>query len=300
MTSFDIAPDVSCLSLGFVNVYFVQNPDQSWVLIDTGLQISAGAIQNAAREKFGAVPPAAILLTHGHLDHAGSARQLGQHWGVPVFVHRREWPFVVGKSVHPPKDPTTGGALANMARLMPWPMLNLTGVARRLPDDGSVPGLPDWEIIETPGHAPGHVSFWNPQKRVLIAGDAFCTADFDSLGGMLFKTPKISRPGTPFTCDWQAAHQSVQKLADLEPLIIGAGHGNPLTEGDISKQLGDFARENWTPERGRYALEPALCNENGIVSLPSAPPDPFARNAGLAASGAAAIALGVRLLTRRR
>ena len=47
----------------------------------------------------------------------------------------------------------------------------------------SVPGLPDWECIPTPGHTPGHVSFFRPRDRVLIAGDAVLTVQLNSFRG---------------------------------------------------------------------------------------------------------------------
>ncbi|HYU35196.1 MAG TPA: Uma2 family endonuclease [Thermoanaerobaculia bacterium] len=48
-------------------------------------------ILRAAEDLFGDQPPAAIVLTHGHFDHRSSARQLAEHWDVPVYAHRRSW-----------------------------------------------------------------------------------------------------------------------------------------------------------------------------------------------------------------
>ena len=50
-----------------------------------------------------------------------------------------------------------------------------------LPEDGSIPHLPDWEWIYTPGHSPGHVSFFREKDLTLIVGDAFVTVKQESL-----------------------------------------------------------------------------------------------------------------------
>ncbi len=52
------------------------------------------------------------------------------------------------------------------------------------PDVG-VPGLPDWQVIPTPGHTPGHLAPFREADRTLIAGDAVLTVDLNSLGDAL-------------------------------------------------------------------------------------------------------------------
>ena len=83
-----IAPGVYCLRMGVgitsTNVYFVRS-DSSWVLIDTAGPNRGTEIRSAAETIFGAGSrPAAILLTHLHATHAGSAHELATEWGLPV------------------------------------------------------------------------------------------------------------------------------------------------------------------------------------------------------------------------
>ena len=82
----EIAPDTYYLRVRRSNVYFVRSQG-SWVLIDAGWTGSADAIRGAAESLFGpGAYPAAILLTHAHPDHFGSAADLARVWELPVGV----------------------------------------------------------------------------------------------------------------------------------------------------------------------------------------------------------------------
>ena len=77
----EVAPGVARLRVLFVNLYFVDAPD-GWVLVDTGVPGSAALIKRTAEKRYGEkARPRAIILTHGHFDHAGSAAELAGAWG---------------------------------------------------------------------------------------------------------------------------------------------------------------------------------------------------------------------------
>ena len=205
-------------------------------------------------------------------------------------------PYLTGKSAYPPKDPTVGGAMAMLSRVFPMNVVDLGDRLLPLPEDGVVPGLPDWEWHFTPGHSPGHVSYFRPEDGTLLVGDAFATVNLDSLPALLTRRPEISRPPTPFTCDWTAAGQSVKLLASFIPFTVGCGHGRPMSGPNIALDLNSFADSFTPPAHGRYVGSPARTNENGIVSVPPPAPDPFPLQAA-----AAAVALGaaVALMKQR-
>ena len=296
MKTQEIAPAVACLPIAFVNVYFVGTRD-NWVLIDSGLPHTFNRIRAAAEELFGDLPPSAILLTHGHFDHSGAAQQAAQHWKVPIYAHPLERPYLSGLSSYPPPDPTTGGAIAFMSRLMPARANDLSQYLQPLPDDGSVPFLDDWRWIFTPGHSPGHVSFFRDSDKTLIAGDALATADMDKWGGAMLKRPQqIARSGTPFVCDWDKTRQSAQALAPLKPRVLACGHGIPMNGEDVAPQLKNFAANFPIPSHGRYVETAAQTDESGVVSLPPPAPDPFPK----IALGVGATLLAATLLKRRR
>jgi len=294
MTVEELTPALACLRFTIANAYLVGSPGASWVLVDAGTPRYAASIRSAAEKRFGPhARPTAILLTHGHFDHAGSARELAEAWDVPIYAHKLERPYLSGKSAYPPKDPTAGGAMAFLSRFFPSTSVDLGERLQDLPDGGEVPGLPGWHWHHTPGHAPGHVVFFQPGESILLAGDACVTMDLDSAIGILTLEPRISRPPAPFTYDWEQAHASVELLAGLRPFVLGCGHGKPMTGGAVAAELADLACNFPKPTHGRYAGLPARADESGLTFVPPPAPDPLPKVAaavGLSALALAAIA----------
>ncbi|MEP6956172.1 MAG: MBL fold metallo-hydrolase [Chthoniobacterales bacterium] len=285
-----IAPDVGWLPISFVNAYFIGRPGGRWVLVDAGLPGRADQIRRAAAGRFGShSKPEAIVLTHGHFDHAGSALNLARNWDVPIYAHELELPYLRGESDYPPPDPTIGGAIAFLSRFMPSRPYDFGNRLRPL-SAGAVPGLPDWDWLATPGHSPGHVSLFRGSDRVLLAGDAFATMDMDSWGGLISAKQVLARAGAPFNYDWQATSVAVRQLAALRPNVVGCGHGMPMSDPDLVLQLERFAATFGAPRSGRYARESAVVNEHGVVSVPPPPYDPVPL-----ATAAAMMAVGIVL-----
>ena len=291
----------------FVNVYFVETGTPGeWVLVDTGLPGSAKTIIAAADKLFyPGSHPEAILLTHGHLDHVGAAKELADHWNVPVIAHPLELPFLTGKALYPPRDPTVGGSLAFMSRFFPAQLPNLGNRVQGLDvDDPSTPYLMNWRWLHVPGHAPGQLAFFREADRDLLGADAFATCHHDSIPAVLLGLPKISRAGTPFNYDWEAARRSVQLLAELEPRAIGCGHGPVIKGSEAAAGLHELANNYPVPTHGRYVSEPARTDSNGVEHLPPAPKDKLPMQAavigaGLLAAGAAWFFTGGRRKNNR-
>ena len=246
------------------------------------------------------MPPEAILLTHGHMDHAGSALDLANFWDVPVIAHPLELPYLTGRSKYPPQDPTVGGFLALMGRFVAVAWQDLGGRVRTLESGREVPGLEGWEWHHTPGHSPGQVAFFRRDDGTLIAGDALSTVNLNSLFACLFEVQRVCGPPAPSTPDWQRARESVELLAELRPLTIACGHGIPMSGGEAVMQLAELATNFQVPAHGRYVREPARMDESGVVSLPAPPPDALpgvAVAVGVAAAAGTMFAVAAR---RRR
>ena len=250
-----VTADLTRLRFLFVNLYY-WGTASSWVLIDAGLQGSMSTIVETAEERFGrGTKPQAIILTHGHFDHVGAFPELFERWDVPVYAHSLELPHVTGRTDYPPPDPTVGkGAMALMSFAYPNEAIDLGARAKPLPEDGSVPHMPDWRWIHTPGHTAGHVSLFRERDRCLIAGDAFVTVKQESLYAVATQEQEIHGPPAYFTPGWRAARQSVERLAALRPAIAATGHGTPMSGEALSRGLEKLVREFdeiAVPDQGR-------------------------------------------------
>lgn len=240
----DIAPGLTGLRITFVNVFGVTNPSGSWTLIDAGIPGSAPLIRAWAERTFHQ-PPAAIVLTHGHFDHVGAALTLANGWKIPVYAHPLEFPYLTGSQSYPPPNPGAGGGLmALLSPLYPKTPIDLNGHLRTLPagTGANVPELDGWQLLHTPGHTPGHVSFFRTHDKTLIVGDAFCSTKPESFfEAALIQQPELHGPPSYFTSDWNAARASVQKLAALNPLTVALGHGKPLSGTGVPAELRQLA-----------------------------------------------------------
>jgi glyoxylase-like metal-dependent hydrolase (beta-lactamase superfamily II) len=112
-------------------------------------------------------------------------------------------------------------------RCTPRPV-NVSPRLQALPDDHSVPDMPGWRWLHTPGHSPGHVSLWRSADRLLIAGDAIVTTGQESVYSAVTQAPEMHGPPMYFTPDWLSAKQSVLKLAALGPDTVVTGHGQAM------------------------------------------------------------------------
>lgn len=301
----EFAEDLAYVRTGIVNVFLIGPPgagDRNWVLVDAGLPGWAGSIESSAARRFGeGARPAAIILTHGHFDHVGSLQALAELWDAPVYAHELELPYLTGRSPYPPPDPTVGGGImASLSWMFPRGPINLGDRVKALPAGGGAPELPGWRWIHTPGHTPGHVSFFRDDDRTLIAGDAFVTVKQESALAVLSQRREVHGPPAYYTMDWDAARRSVEDLAALAPVIAGTGHGVPISGEELHAGLlalaCNFARDA-VPEYGRYVERPARANLEGVVSLP---PDVHHPLLTTLAGFGAGVAAGLLLRTSRR
>jgi len=261
-----VAPGVYCLRTGRgiteANLYLIRS-GPAWVLIDAVWPNRGQLIKSAAESLFGpGARPAAILLTHIHPDHSGSALELARIWDLPVYVHPSELPLAAGRYLPEYGNPLDRWLVAPLLRLLPRRKVeasisrnSLEGTARALDPDGSVPGLPDWQAIPTPGHTPGHVAFFRGSDRVLLTGDAILTVNLNSARDLLAGRHRISGPPYISTWNWPAAKESAAVLARLQPRVLACGHGRqvsgPGTAGKLSSFSGQFSRQPASTRSGK-------------------------------------------------
>jgi glyoxylase-like metal-dependent hydrolase (beta-lactamase superfamily II) len=248
-----IAPDVFLLGpwgRTQTNAYLVRDR-ASWFLVDAGWENDGPRIRDAARLLLGpGLAPSAILLTHAHPDHQGSARELAQAWGCPVYAHPAEIPIATGDfaAMERYAGPLDRWLILPLMRVLGrrWREAilaagSLAGVLRPLQPEGVVPGLEGWRWVPTPGHTPGHVAYVRARDRVVISGDAVLTLEVNTWSGLLRQEQGLSGPPWYTTWDRAAATASIAAIAHLEPAVLAGGHGRPVVGPGTAAAVQSFA-----------------------------------------------------------
>jgi len=216
-----IAADVWHLPLiprNAINAYLIGD-----VLVDTGIKQSESKIAKMLEGR----SISAIALTHAHGDHAGAMKKLAARFGVPVWCGAADREATeTGRLVLSPTVDRPGlSTIANGAA-----GFDGTSVARTLAEGDSLTA--GFVVLETPGHSPGHLSFWRETDRTLVCGDVFFNMH------VLTTVPGLRQPPRLFTPDPKENRVSERKLAALEPGTVGFGHGPVM--GDAGRKLRNF------------------------------------------------------------
>lgn len=171
-----------------------------------------------------------ILITHAHPDHIGALPAVQRATGAQVLASAIERPVIEGRMPIPRVPPEKRTGLARFI-VMPETTVPGTPVDREVQDGEVLPEvLGGMQVIATPGHAPGHLAFWHPARRILFCGDT------------IFRLPNIRLPFSFFTVDMAENIRSIHRLAQLDAAIVCFGHGAPLTT-DAAATLRRFAEK---------------------------------------------------------
>lgn len=189
----------------FVNTYLVEE-DDGLTLIDTALPGSADGLIKAAENLGREIRR--IALTHGHGDHVGSLDALRERLGAQVEVLMPE----LDARIHAGEKVVDGKLPGS------WPTLK-TVPDRRLAAGDRVGSL---EVVPSPGHTPGHVSFFDTRDRALIVGDTFTTFGHPAVSSHFYWRFPFAAMAT-----WDKAKniESARALRRLEPAVLAVGHG---------------------------------------------------------------------------
>ncbi|ELZ28786.1 beta-lactamase domain-containing protein [Halosimplex carlsbadense 2-9-1] len=175
--------------------------ERGLLLLDAGLPGQAEALgAEIEAAGFGWGDVWAVLITHQDGDHAGALATVREKTDAVVFAHEACAPYVDGRD-----EPIKGDG----ERYPPTPVdVELVGEETF----GTTAG--PMRVVYTPGHAPGHVSLYLPEERLLLAADALTAADGELQG-----------PSEQFSLDMAEAGQSVARLASLAVEGVLCYHG---------------------------------------------------------------------------
>ena len=161
--------------------------------------------------------------------------------------------------------------MAALSYLYPTKPVDVSSRLRALPPDGTVPLMPGWRWVHTPGHSPGHVSLWRESDRSMIVGDAFVTTKQESAYAAAVQSAEMHGPPGYFTIDWEKSRASVEKLAALRPDLVITGHGRAMEGPGMTSALELLAQDFQTiavPEQGRYLDHPARVEDGTAYIKP--------------------------------
>jgi hydroxyacylglutathione hydrolase len=214
----ELAPGVHQLT-GFpkygINWYLLED-----VLVDAGGKPDRRRILKQLRGR----KVSAHALTHAHPDHQGASDAVCTELGIPFWVGEDDVAAAENPRLILERQPTKP-----LNKLM-WTMFAGPGhkVDRVLREGDEVAGF---QVLHTPGHAAGHVSFWRESDRVLVAGDVLNTMHpFTMKRG-------LREPLEVFTPDPALNRTSIKRLAELEPALLLVGHGPPVRDPQALKDL---------------------------------------------------------------
>jgi glyoxylase-like metal-dependent hydrolase (beta-lactamase superfamily II) len=169
----------------------------------------------------------AVLITHAHTDHLGSAGQISRH-GVPVKVHEDEAVFAmdysagsqVGTTDLPLWKPRAYAFILEMIRAGAHRTHRVKNVETVQDGDRlDLPGRP--RVVATPGHTNGHAAYVFEKRRVLCSGDALVT------DGIITRRTGPQLMEQRFHTDPDRARESLEILARQVADLILPGHGPP-------------------------------------------------------------------------
>jgi glyoxylase-like metal-dependent hydrolase (beta-lactamase superfamily II) len=192
------------------------------VLVDAGTRWAAGRILSKIRSRGVKL----LALTHCHPDHQGSAAKICASLQIPLACHEREAAAMEGRE---PMQPDIG--IVRFGHKV-WAGAHRR-VDRLLREGDEVGGF---RVIETPGHSPGHISFFREKDRVLIAGDV--------LANVHFFTGKagLRLPPSRFCTSAAENREAAVRLASLNPSVVCFGHGPPLRDVSLLHLFADRCR----------------------------------------------------------
>ena len=205
------------MGLLIVSVWLVQKDGRTY-MVDTGL----AGMGKTVLEKHLDGDLTAVFLTHGHQDHIGGLPQLREAQPeLPVVINSQEFPYISGREPFPDRKKT------EKVTFHPADFLSLSDdKAKELLEEVGLLAVP------SPGHTPGHTSYYHAEDQVLIAGDMF-TSD---------RKGRLKPPMKIYTGDMEKALASGRRVLETYPqALLTVCHGKEVQQAlDQFEAAGGF------------------------------------------------------------
>lgn len=217
---------------GVVNAYVWERPDGGLTLIDAGMPNDGRKIL-AFLAKLAPARLDRIIITHGDIDHMGGLAEVQAATGAKVICHAVEKDVVEGRTPRQMGDSLAARLYGQLFDLASKAVLRYRPVGHVdelvLDKQMLVEGL---QVVHAPGHTAGQIALFEPQRGILIAGDALNHRRGDG---------RLGLPARMATPHMDIAQDSIRKLASLQGVqVICFGHGAPLTQ-NAAQRLKAFA-----------------------------------------------------------
>ena len=219
---YDVAPPKrGYLKAGYSKAVIIDDGD-GLIVLDTLYDADAGDILQEMK-RMGKTPADIkhIVLTHAHRGHLGGLAALKRLSGAPVYAHPWEADIISGE--REPQQPSIFGTTP----IQSFPIIffgRLTASINKhepLSVDhliGEGDQIGPLQVVHTPGHTPGHLAFYWPERRVLVTGDAFVT------------WPVICPGWRNSMLNLKQSWESLETMAQYDTEIIAPGHGDSIKE----------------------------------------------------------------------
>jgi glyoxylase-like metal-dependent hydrolase (beta-lactamase superfamily II) len=215
-----VVPDVYLIEGLRASQVYVLVSEEGLTLVDSGSPGEATRIVSQLEEGgYTLSDLRVIVLTHCHFDHTGSAAELARRSGARVLAHRDEVPYIEKTEALP--------ASSFARRLLDWVSDRVFRTAacqvdEALEDGDVVDALGGLQVIHAPGHTPGNIALYGPDRRILFCGDTIFNGNpFSGRGG-------IQPPPRAFSLDTAQAETSAREVAQLPVEVVCFGHGEPI------------------------------------------------------------------------
>lgn len=204
---------------------YVLASEEGLALIDSGMPGEVDKIVKQIEEAGYALSDIrAIVMTHAHSDHTGCVAELARRSGAQVLAHRDEVDYLEQTASLPYKAFVQRLVFGLSERVMS--RFELCKVDRPLQDGDVVEALGELRVVHVPGHTPGSLALYQPERQILFCGDIFFHNNPKK--GLVVSPPIVS-------VDVAQARESARKLAALPVKSLCVSHGELILEGAQEK-----------------------------------------------------------------